>query len=285
MLRTLPMLLLLLASCWGQNAHILQGTVVDVVSPTEVLIDHEAVPGVMGPMVMPFKANDPSVFAEIKPGDIVVARLMTEKTGYRLDRVRVTGHTEPPKQIAAGPMPVQPGALFPRTELPLASGGTLVIGQGQTQPVLLTYLYTTCPFPEMCPATVLRLQQLAAQLSEEEAQLAIVTLAPQTDTPQVLAEWGSLVGATPPLWQLARPEGKQLEDVAMRAALSVMEQDGAIVHAIRWLVLDKDGRLIERYDDNHFPADRVLQQLRTGGPAAPAGIVGTVTDEAKLAAP
>ena len=49
------------------------------------------------------------------------------------------------------------------------------------------------------------------------------------------------------------------------------------VHGTRLLVLDADGRLVERYDDNRWPLARVVEQLRTGGPPAPAGSHGTAT--------
>jgi cytochrome oxidase Cu insertion factor (SCO1/SenC/PrrC family) len=56
-----------------------------------------------------------------------------------------------------------------------------------------------------------------------------------------------------------------------------MREDGQILHSHRFLVLDKDGTLIERYDDNRWPVDRVLQQLASGQPLAPSGTSGTLT--------
>ena len=78
-------------------------------------------------------------------------------------------------------------------------------------------------------------------------------------------------------WLFARAEGDALTDLAMRAALRVVDDGKAIQHSIRLLVLDAKGRLIERYDDNNWPLERVVEQLRTGGPLAPPGTSGTVT--------
>jgi hypothetical protein len=67
-----------------------------------------------------------------------------------------------------------------------------------------------------------------------------------------------------------------LEHLVSRAALPVT-RDGTILHGTRLMVLDANGALIERYDDNGWPLERVVSQLLTGGPAAPVGSIGTLT--------
>ncbi len=268
-------LLPLLVACWGGNAYIVEGTVVEVASPTEVVVDHEAIDGLMGAMVMSFEAKDPSVFAELEPGDRITARLMVEDHHYYLVKVRETGKAPVPK-AAAGPAPIKPGNPFPATTVAAADGTPIALGQGQDRPTLVTFLYTSCPRPEMCPATVMRLQGLQSQLQAGQARLVAVTIEPDTDTPEVLSQFASNAGADPDLWQFARVEGDTLTALAMHAALNVMDDGGEILHGTRYLVLGADGTLIERYDDNNWPTDRLVQQLLTGEPKPPGGVVGTV---------
>ncbi len=268
-------LLLGLAACWGQNAYIVEGTVVEVSSPTEIVLDHGNVPGLMGPMVMPF-VLDAAITPPLRPGDRVVGRMAIEDGRAHLVKVRVTGFTAPAEPDPSDVVPVRPGQLFPRTEIPAADGSTWVVGSGQPGPTVLTFLYTTCPLPAFCPLTVAHLQALQPKLPAGARQIA-VTVDPERDTLELLAAYGTNVGVQPDRWGLGRLEPAALADLARRSGLSVVRENDGIVHALRWLVLDAEGRLIERYDDNAFPMDRVLQQLTTGGPPAPTGSDGTLT--------
>ncbi|MCO4745093.1 MAG: SCO family protein [Proteobacteria bacterium] len=267
--RLLPALALL-AACWGQSAYILEGTVVAVDGST-VTVDHDEIDGFMAPMTMPFEIRDD---VQVSPGDRIVARLMVEEQGSYLAKVRITGHTAPPAQVE-GVAPIKSGEPLPATTVELAQGGSLTLGEGQQGSVALTFAYTTCPMPEFCPAVVSRLQGLQPRLPED-ARIVVVTLDPEGDTPAVLQAFATDVGATA-RWNWARMEPAALQDLAMRSGLSVREEDGQILHSLRMLVLDDQGTLVERYDDTHWPLDRVVEQLATGRPAAPEGTSGTLT--------
>lgn len=271
----LPMLLGLLFACWGENAYIVEGTVIEV-RDGRVTLDHEDIPGLMPAMVMEFDVRDPSMVAELKPGHRVVARYYIHDDGGRLERIRVTGQGPPPK-VKAAITPVKPGRTMRPFTVTTHRGEPVTIGEGQTAPTALTFIYTRCPVPEMCPAMVARLQALQAQLGDDDAaRLVAVTLDPEYDTVEVLGAYAEAVGAGP-RWLMGRVEPEQLPDLAMTAGMNVLREGDEILHAMRVLVLDGDGKLIERYDDARFPAERVLQQLRTGGPPAPPNTSGTAT--------
>ncbi|HEY6376448.1 MAG TPA: copper-binding protein, partial [Edaphobacter sp.] len=48
---------------------------------THVTLDHEAVPGFMDAMTMPYKLKDPSVISELHPGDLITARILATTDG------------------------------------------------------------------------------------------------------------------------------------------------------------------------------------------------------------
>lgn len=272
----LPAALLLLTACGGANTYVVQGTVREVRSPTEVVVDHEAIAGLMGPMVMPFQLAEPAEGLGLKRGDRIHARLEIVD-GARLTQVRIVGH-DPALDVAPGAViaaPVRAGSLFPRTEVPVGSE-TWIVGEGQELPTILTFLYTTCPMPEFCPATTRRLQELQP-LVRGKARLLAITIDPQGDSPDVLQRFAADVGADPAVWRFGRLEGAALDALAMSAGLVVLPAGGEIEHSVRFLVLAKDGRLVERYDDSRFPAQRLVEQLVSGGPAPAVGSDGTVS--------
>lgn len=268
----------LLAGCWGSNAYIMEGQVLERLGPDEIVVDHDDVYGLMPEMVMPFKVTDPALLAEVDPGDRIVARLMKGDGSLVIDKLRITGSGPLPKgygESAGGPL--KPGSVLDAVEIPVGDGERWTIGAGQQVPTVVTFLYTTCPLPEFCPMVTSRLQGLQAALGQDdEARLLAVTIDPLKDTRPVLDAYGMNAGADPGRWRFGRLAPDDLEPLVQQAALTVV-REGEIVHAIRWLVLDGDGRLIERYDDNAWDRERVLSQLRTGEPKAPPGSDGTIS--------
>ncbi|MFK7929116.1 MAG: SCO family protein [Myxococcota bacterium] len=279
-------LLALTSGCWGSKAYIIEGEVIEVRSATKLVIKHEEVPGLMPAMTMPFTVRDPSLMDGIEPGDQVYARLIAEEDNWWLADLRE--HNKPgastapkspePKDVVAGPAPLRPGAQLPAISLEGTDGSTVTIGAGQGHPTVVTFLFTTCPRPDFCPAIRTRLQALQSALKDTDARLVAITIDPERDTLDVLRAYATDAGAVAPTWRFARPTPAQLKDITTRAALALDTSTGTdLLHALRTWVLDADGRLIERYDDARFPHDRVVQQLTTGGPPAPEGADGTAT--------
>jgi len=248
-----------LLGCWGANAYIVQGTVIEVHPPSEVVIDHEDVPGLMTAMVMPFDVRDPALLDGVEPGHRVVARYELQRDGGRLTKLRITGKGPVP-ELALPPAPLRPGEILDVTPIVTHRGETVVVGRGQAVPTALTFVYTRCPLPEACPAMVARLQALQAALAGHPARLVAVTLDPAYDSVEVLSAYAELIGAQAPM-HLGRTEVVPLDDLALRAGLPIVAGSGEIVHGLRLLVLDAQGALVERYDDAAFPAGRVLGQL------------------------
>ena len=167
-------LLWMLLACWGENAYIVEGTVVEVTAADEVVIDHEAIDGFMDAMVMPFHVKDPDLIGALEPGHRVIARLEVEPSGGYLTKIRVTGKGPAPTWNAPeGPAPLRVGQVLPAMEVTLADGTKTVVGKGQDRPTALTFLYTRCPMPEFCPATVARFQALQEAVGPEVRLLAI----------------------------------------------------------------------------------------------------------------
>lgn len=250
--------LILLTGCWGSDTYIVEGTVVEVATE-QVTLDHEYVEGLgMQPMVMPFKVSDPGLLKGLEPGHRVYARFEILESGGELTKIRITGKGPVPERIDDGPAPVVKGQKLPRTEVHLADGTTTVVGEGQDRPTLLTFLYTTCPLPEFCPATVARFQAVQAA-ADPSVRLLAVTLDPTTDTPAVLQAFAERSGADPAIWQFGRVD--DLPSLALYAGLTVTREKELIAHSLRVLKLDREGRLVERFDDLDFSTTDALSGL------------------------
>lgn len=240
------------------STHPLVGTVVNV-DGIRVMVDHEAIPDVMGAMVMGFGLS-PWEVEPLEVGSTIEATLVGSDYGWQLADVKVTGKTE--KVVRTDIEPLEPGQVLPATQLVAEDGSTITVGEGQGVPTAFTYIYTRCPDPSFCPAIAMRMKALQGRL--KGARIVTVSIDPDFDTPERLAAWGSTVGADTKVWRLARAEPVDLQALAMYGGQHVTADGGRISHLHRLLILDADGKLIERYDDNAWPLDRVAEQLNGG---------------------
>lgn len=274
-----------LSACFGGgDVYIVEGTVLEVTTPTEVIVKHQAIAGYMGAMTMPFGVDDPSLLRGVKPGDRIYARLRVADGQSALVALRVTGSADMPiDYVPRAIVPIRPGSRFPPVEIPVGDTETWTVGNGHVASTVLTFIYTRCPMPDFCPATIARLQELQAALPpDSSARIVAVTLDPDFDSVRVLDSYAELAGAHPARWRFGRLDPEGLQRLAMRAGLGIIRDDAGgyeVVHGIRLMVIDAEGRLVERYDDNRWPTDRVVSQLVTGDPPAPPGIIGSIYPE------
>lgn len=244
-------------------AHRLKGTVVNI-DGNRVMVDHEAIPGVMNAMVMGFGVA-PWELGTLAPGATIEAHLIESPYGWQLVDIHQTGTV--PTAARTDIAPLAPGEQLHRAVLTAEDGSEITVGAGQGVPTALTYIYTRCPDPSFCPAIAARMASLQDQL--RTARIVTVSIDPDHDTPERLAAWGTSMGADFGKWRLARAEPTVLQGLALAGGQHVTADGGRISHLHRLLILDAEGKLIERYDDNRWPMDRVVQQLEGSGSEEP----------------
>lgn len=255
-------------ACSVDQRYELTGSVVEVRPPSEVVVAHDAIPGFMEAMSMPFRVADPALLGGLDPGDRVSATLVVGRETV-LERLVVTAEAPPPEEppdLAPGEA-VPVGAIFPATPVLLAEGEPVTLGQGQEGRWAVTFVYTRCPIPEYCPLVVSRLQSLQEDLPPN-ARLLAITMDPGYDSRSVLREFAKKNAAIPGRWDFGKVPDEVLFGLAEKAGLEVTGKGQGIVHDLVLLLLDEDGRLIRRYGDMAWDRDEVLTLLR-GSPSGP----------------
>ncbi len=244
----------------SSRTYPLKGVVrkVDIASG-EVTISHEAIPGVMSKMTMPFFLKDKSVLEDVRPGDEVEGPLRVDFVGDRIEDMDLTDLTvtrpstgDPPGSEAAttsGVTALRPGELVPDFAVTTQDGSRLRLSDLRGKVVVLTFVYTRCPSPEFCPAMDAKFAELARRISASPARsdrirLLSVSFDPDHDTPEVLAAHARRRGAREPLWTFAVASFPELEKVAGPLGLTFIPGTREIEHNIRTAVIGPDGRLV-----------------------------------------
>jgi protein SCO1/2 len=132
------------------------------------------------------------------------------------------------------------------------------------KPTLLTFLYTRCPMPEMCPATMLRLQEVQKALSLEdrgEVRIVAVSFDP-LDTPEVLAEYGETWEVDSSFWSLLTGDAESVQKVAGSYGAWYEKADGEVYdHTMVTLVLLPDGSVHEIMTGSAWDSANVTETL------------------------
>ncbi len=89
----------------------------------------------------------------------------------------------------------QPGDEVPDFTLVNQSGKTIHLHQFRGKPLLLTFIYTRCPFPDYCIRMSNNFGQVMQQLQKDptafnDAQLLSISIDPENDKPAVLRSYG-----------------------------------------------------------------------------------------------
>jgi protein SCO1/2 len=273
MMRALFALLLLLSLTFCSKApaakrYELEGRVVAVDAGNHQLtIAHQDVAGLMKGMTMPFTVSKSSdwVFKAIAPGDHIHATLVLSDHAELQDVSFTRFEAKESDGTSATRIP-QPGDEVPDFTLVNQSGKTIHLHQFRGKPLLLTFIYTHCPFPEYCPRLSNNFGQVIQQLRKDpkafgNAQLLSISIDPENDQPAVLRSYGErYVGRVDPNfshWEFASGSPQQVRQVADFFGLSYNQKDGQITHGLQTVLIGKDGKVAKVYSGSDWKPDDV----------------------------
>ena len=244
------------------------------------IIDGDAIPGFMDAMAMPYKFNPPSTLGQLSPGDSISAEVVvveaTDKDksdnaspDYWLENVKITAHAKEPP--AASPnafhMPV-PGEEVPDFSFTNQSGRRISLKQYRGKVLLVTFIYTRCPFPDFCPRMSSNFaeiyKQLVANPAPANVHLLTISFDPGHDTPKVLRDYGFSVAHThePALfnrWEFAAVRPADLPRVEDFFALTVTPEGGVITHNLSTTVIGSDGNVVRWYHGSDWQVSDLIK--------------------------
>lgn len=218
-------------------------------------------------MTMPFLVanSDAWVFQAIAPGDQIHATLilgndaeLQDITFNKVSDSAVDGTTQLHIPEA--------GQEVPDFTLVNQDGRTIHLSQFRGRPLLLTFIYTHCPFPDYCLRMSGNFGRVLEQLQQNpkafaQTQLLSISIDPDNDKPAVLRAYGEhYVGRLDPKfqhWQFASGTPEQVRKAADFFGLAYNSKDGQIVHGLQTVLVGKDGKILKVYSGNDWKPDDV----------------------------
>jgi protein SCO1/2 len=240
-----------------------------------VRIRHEAVPGYMAAMTMPFEVKDTNELATIAVGDVVTFRMwVTEKEGW-IDRLRKVGvdvsvlprEREPVRRVRLVE-PLASGDEVPAYTLTNQLGRTFSLHDFRGSVLGLTFIFTRCPYPNFCRRQNTQFAQVADRLATTPGgptnwSLLTVSFDPEYDTPAVLKEQAEALGSDPAHWSFATASQMDIDAMTEQFGV-VVGRDGALFsHNVRTVVIDPRGKVHTVLQGNKWTVDEMAAAMRS----------------------
>ena len=235
---------------------------------SSVLIDGDAIPNFMDAMTMGYTVKDLTLLDKLSPGDEITADVVVQGDNSWIENVVVTGHTAPPKPITQMHIP-SVGDAVPDFKLVNEDNRSISLRRYRGRTLLLTFIYTRCPFPDFCPRLSRQFAEINRQLQTNPAlyaktRLVSVSFDPEHDTPKALRAYAfSLSGSKSPSlfqhWEFAVPRTADLPAIATFFALSYEKEGAVINHSTSTAVISPDGRIFKWYHDTDWRPTALIQ--------------------------
>jgi protein SCO1/2 len=255
----------------------LRGKVVSTNPATgEVTLDHEAIPGFMDAMTMPYKLKDPSILSELHQGDMITADVLVSQdpnADVLLDHIVVIAQAKPDYKPAIFYHVPAPGDAVPDFKLRNQDGRAIHLDQFRGKTLLVTFIYTRCPLPNFCPLVTHNFAVIDRQLAVtpalyEKTHLLCVSFDPDHDTPARLRAYGATyVGSDQKKafahWDFAVPSKPELLEMAKYFDLGITQgADDTITHTLSTTLIDPHGKVAQFYPGNEWTPEQVIADVR-----------------------
>ena len=251
----ITILFLLLFSC-SKRSYDIRGTILEVRRESqEFLIHHDEIPGFMMAMTMPFKLADSLDLNKYRVGDSLKFRLEINKetafaTNFQLlgkGTVQVIDSFWDDEYTA-----IETGEIFRDVTFLDIDGNAISLSDSDGKFRLISYIFTRCPIPNMCPAIVAKNQYLAETFSKtDKVEFILISFDYIYDTPSVMKTIYSSFITSYPNMQFYSSVG-QLNDIFMLAGQSNVSfwgiDENDIGHTLRSILISPERRLMKAFE-------------------------------------
>ena len=260
----------------------LRGKVVGTNASTgEVTLNHEAIPGFMEAMTMPYKLKDPSIVSELHPGDVITADLLVAQAAdaeVLLDHIVVVAQGKADYRPAVIYHVPAPGDAVPDFALRNEDGHEIHLKQFHGKELLITFIYTRCPLPNFCPLVTRNFATIEKSLAADpklyaHTHLLSVSFDPEHDTPERLRAYGAeYIGSDGKgaftHWDFAVPSKPVLTEMARYFDVGITPgPDETITHTLATTLIGRDGKVVRFYPGNDWTPEQVLADVRASAGA------------------
>ena len=250
-------ILILLFSCNTPKTYKVIGVIKEInKNDNKLLIDHEEIPGFMVKMVMFFKLHNTVDINQFTINDSVSFDLIIKnKDSYTINYNKIgTSALNTEKDFWDNGEDSkynlkEPGEYINNVSFSNTNNNNVSLSDFNSDFILISFIFSKCPMPNMCPAAIVKNQYLANYFKNENITFLLISFDYLYDSPKVLK---SMYGSIEKENLHFLSSYNHLNDI-----FSISQQSGVaywgieennIGHTMRSILIDKNLKLIKTYD-------------------------------------
>ena len=261
---------LLLAIGCSKKSYSVRGTILEVRKESnEFLIHHDEIPGFMMAMTMPFKLADSLDINRFGVGDSLKFRLEMEENKAYAANFQLLGKGTLPETDDMWDdeyPPLEIGQIFTNVTFLDLDSNDVSLSDSDGKFRLISYIFTRCPMPNMCPAVVTKNQYLAQVFKADlNMEFVLVSFDYTFDTPTILKNYyGGILESNPNLIVLSSTG--HLNDIFSLAGQSYVSfwgvDENDIGHTLRSVLIDPERRLMKVFEGTDWRPEAAERDIR-----------------------
>lgn len=239
----------------------------------QITVAHEAIKDYMPAMTMPFTLREDWPFKVLATGDRITATFVVDGTESWLEEIVITQESADTNVPGpGGVVEAKDGAEVPDYGLTNQSDQPIHLAQYRGKTLLLTFIYTRCPIPDYCTLMSQNFAQIESELAKQpelyqKTHLLSISIDPDYDTPAVLRSYGAAHSGKYTderftHWEFATGTKDQVKGIAQFFGLRYYADQDQIVHGLRTVIINPEGKVVKVYRDNSWKPDEVVAELR-----------------------
>lgn len=237
-----------------------------------IVVRHEAIPGYMDAMTMPFKAERPEELKGLQSGDRISFRLEVSDAESWIGEIRKTGTVRPggdpaerPVSSAAAPA-AHPGHPLLDFKFTNELGQPVSLCDFRGQALAIAFFFTRCPVPDYCPRLSKNFEEASRQLASRPGaptnwHFLSVSFDTAFDTPAVLRAYGNRYHYDPAHWSFLTGPKEEINELAEFSGVMVDPDAGLFNHNFRTLIIDPAGRLQTSFPFGGNLSDAIVGEI------------------------
>jgi len=255
----ISLLTLITIACNGNKHYPVVGVITDIhINRHELSIHHDEIENFMMAMTMNFKLKPNDDIGQFSVGDSVHFRLsFEENNGFAthfkiIDNVAVDVKDDNDFWDEDDPYsPIDIGDILTDASFTDMFGNSVNLSDSDGKFRFISFIFTRCPMPNMCPALLFKQRYLAETLADKNIEIIMISFDYIHDTPQILKNSYQSTFEGHENWQMWSSHSHmddlyKLTKQAMFGFWGVEEND--IGHNMRCVLLDPNRRMIKTFD-------------------------------------
>jgi len=259
-----------------EAGHVLVGEVLEVIPErTALLVRHEPIRGFKEAGETEFKVSAGDL-ANAEAGNEIRGRVLEHSGAVHLDRIwRIdrmsqgildrTGRQLMEDTIVRGSRSFREvGEVIPAFALYDQTGTVVQINRYRGRNVVINFIYTRCPSPQMCPAAtqrMIQLQEAAREAGIDNFELVSITLDPDYDSPGVLREYAERNGIDTSNFSFLTGPDSAIQNLMEQFGILVDPEIGFESHTLGTMLVDSAGTIRHRVFGSNWMVGDFMDRL------------------------